>query len=123
MKTLVKNNHIRLILLMLAVNIGFFGFTNPESIPSFGLVAGFLLFTATLYVFVQGVFKLGEWYGIAYSERRKRFARIVTGVIAGAVALQSIGQLSSRDLMLIVPFAVVVYFYLSYGGRKSNAQQ
>ncbi len=115
MKTLAHNRQFWLVASLIGADLLFFGLTNPANVPSFALIIGFLLFAATLYMLVQGFFKLGVWYGFAFSERQKRFARIVTGVIAGAVALQSMGQLSGRDLLVVVPFAVLIYMYLSYG--------
>lgn len=115
MKSLVQNRHFWLIAAFIGADLLFFGLTNPANVPSFALILGFLLFAATLYQIVQGLFRLGVWYGIAFSERQKRFARITTGVVAGAVALQSMGQLSGRDMLVVVPFALLIYMYLSYG--------
>lgn len=115
MKTLVRNRHTWLLTSFIGADLLFFGLTNPANVPSFALIIGFLLFVATVYVAIQGLFQLGVWYGFAFSERQKRFARIFTGVIAGAVALQSMGQLSGRDLLVVIPFALLIYMYLSYG--------
>ena len=115
MKSFIQNRHSWLIATLLGVDLLFFGLTNPANAPSFALIVGFILFALTLYLVVQGLFKLGVWYGFAFSERQRRFARIVTGVIAGAVALQSMGQLSGRDLLVVLPFALIIYMYLSYG--------
>ena len=93
----------------------FFGLTDPANVPSFALIIGFLLFAATLYQLVKGIFKLGAWYGISYTKHQLRLARIVTGVLAGTIALQSMGQLVGRDILVLIPLLLVVYLYLSYG--------
>lgn len=115
MKTLAQNRHSWLLATLIGADLLFFGLTNPANVPSFALIIGFVLFAITLYVAVQGLFRLGVWYGFAFSERQKRFARIVTGVVAGAVALQSMGLFTGRDLLVTLPFAFIIYMYLSYG--------
>ena len=82
--------------------------TNPQSMPSFVLIIPFVLFFAIL-LFISFV-----------SLRRNGMARRSSWGIAAFMALlptlllvfQSLGQLTSRDIITIFAFFVLAYFYL-----------
>lgn len=120
MKSKLFSSHTGRIAALLIVDALFFGMTDPADVPSFALIIGFLLFSATLYLFVQSLFRMGKWYGFSFGKHQQRMAKILTGVIAAIVALQSMGQLGGRDILVLIPFMLVAYLYTSYG--KSSAQ-
>jgi hypothetical protein len=115
MKSSINTSQHRRLAALFVADLLFFGLTDPANVPSFALIIGFLLFAATLYQFVRGLIKLGSWYGLEFTRRQQRLARIATGVMAGLVALQSMGQLGGRDILVLVPLALVAYLYTSYG--------
>ena len=92
----------------------FFGVTNPANVPSYMLIVGFVLFMASFYYLVLGMFRLGKWYGLEFSKRQVRLARIITSVTAIIVALQTTGQLSHREIFVLIPLAMITYAYMSY---------
>ena len=99
-----------------------FGTTNPHSAPSWLLVAGFLLLSLNFYLVLLGLLRLAGWYGLPVG-RHSRFARTAVGVFSGLVALQSIGELSPRDILVLLPLAAIAYFYSSYGrGNKKPVE-
>lgn len=106
---------------LLAADLAVFGGTSPHSAPSIVLFAGFLLLSASFYVLLLGALRLVAWYGVSPGSRRKRFIRLSAGVFSGLVALQSIGELSSRDVLVALPLALIAYMYLSYGRREPAA--
>ena len=120
MKKFFQRSKLRYFIALLIVDAMFFGLTDPAEVPSFALIIGFLLFTITLYQLIKGLFVLGSWYGLRFNKQQKRFARIVTGVIAGLIALQSMGQLGQRDILVLIPLALVAYLYMSYGRSASE---
>jgi len=121
MQKIRTSSHLQQLAALLVVDVLFFGFTDPAEIPSAGLIIGFLLFAVTLYQLVRGLFKIGAWYGFGFSKAQQRLARIMTAVIAAAVGLQSMGQLGGRDLLVLLPCALVAYMYVSYGSRPVAA--
>lgn len=107
---------------IVAADMVVFGTTNPHSAPSWLLVAGFLLLSANFYLVVLGMLRLVGWYGIPLG-KHSRFARTAVGVFSGLVALQSIGELSPRDILVLLPLAAIAYFYSSYGrGNKKPVE-
>ena len=114
MKKILAQSKLWQITGLIVADLLFFGTTNPANVPSYMLVVGFLLFTATFYYFVLGILRLGKWYGLGFSKKQVRMARIITAVVAGIVALQSTGQLSSREIYVLIPLAMIAYVYMSY---------
>ncbi len=99
---------------LIVADVVFFGVTNPANVPSYMLVVGFVLFMASFYYLVLGLFRLGKWYGLDYSAKQVRLARIITSVTAIIVALQTTGQLSHREIFVLIPLALIAYAYMSY---------
>ena len=98
------------------VDLLFFGAVDPDKAPSFIFMVAFLLVSLTLYWLASSLYQLAVWYGLPL-KHRKRAVVTSTGVVMSIVALQSTGQLSVRDIVLVLPFVVVGYFYLSYQQR------
>lgn len=99
---------------LIGVDCLFFGLTNPDKVPALVLVAGFLLMTINLYVLVSAVVALIRWYGISLGKHRRKIIVAVTASLAVLLALQSTGQLTSKDLIVLMPFVLIAYFYTSY---------
>jgi len=91
-----------------------FGFTNAVSVPSFVLMVGFLLLSVTFYYLIRGLLTFVGLYGVSV-RRKRRLAAVMTGAVSGLVALQSIGELNSRDVLVLVPLMLIGYVYTSYG--------
>jgi hypothetical protein len=96
----------------------FFGLTNPAQVVSMGLMVGFLLAAASLYYLCGVCLAAGKLYGLSLG-RPRRVAAFAAGISAGLLALQSIGELSVRDLLVLTPLVLVLYIYLGYGRYKS----
>ncbi|HEY5152452.1 MAG TPA: hypothetical protein VII55_00600 [Candidatus Saccharimonadales bacterium] len=108
---------------LIAMDGAMFGLTNTGNVPSIGLMAGFLLLALTFYCFVRGLLSFARLYGLSI-RRKRRLALVVTGLASGVVALQSIGELNSRDILVVVPLMLIGYIYSSYGkstGTLPNA--
>ena len=102
----------------------FFGLSNPATVPSFALAISFILFVLTLYQLLHGLMILGSWYGLSRSKRtRRRLAGTMAGLISGLVALQSIGELGSRDVLVLVPLAIGIYLYNTYAVRQVSVSE
>ncbi len=93
----------------------FFTRTDPHKVASVTLIIGFLLLTLTLYLCIKRVLAFAKLYGLPFSRHERRIALFGTGVICGLIGLQSMGELTLRDLLVVGPLAVMLYLYLSYG--------
>lgn len=117
---LIQRLHFWRISGLLAADALVFGATNPESTPSFVLIVGFILMAVTLYYLLDGLLALTKLYGIPVRHKR-RLLRTLTLLISGVVAFQSIGQLSTRDILVLSPLTVLFYAYVAY--VKSSRRQ
>ncbi len=87
-----------------------FGGTSASSVASPMLITGFLLLAATAYQLLRVLITLASLYGLQV-KRSRRLAVSLTGLASGLVALQSIGELSSRDALVLLPLAIIGYLY------------
>lgn len=112
MKLPHNRHHLPLIALIIA-DMAVFLTLDTTKIPSFILVIGFLLLSATIYYIFKGLFRLLSLYGIKF-KRQNKLIIICTGLVSGLIALQSIGELALRDFVVIGIIATVFYLYTSY---------
>lgn len=95
----------------------FFGFTNPDNVSQIFLLFGFVLAGLTTYVFILLVLKYLKYLGFKF-KNESRISIILTIVIVIALALESIGQFTTIDLVTLLVFCLILYVYL--GAISSN---
>ena len=101
----------------------FFDLTNPNRVPSWALIVGFALVSATFYVLLLAMVRMAGFYGITTGTNGKRIARLL-GISGGiAIALQSLGELSLRDIVVLLLLTAIAYGYTSYGSNQTKNQQ
>lgn len=108
----------QLLVLLLADGLLFCG-TNARNVASYVVVIGFILLMATLYQLLYGLLTVMKPYGIPLKHRRRLTVSLIS-LASGLVALQSIGELSVRDVLVIMPLAVLVYLYSFYGAGSQD---
>lgn len=106
---------------LLVVDAVVFGGSDPQKVPSMVLIVAFLLLTATFYFLARGLIKAAGWYGIK-TRHPGRLAAVITVVTAVIMALQSTGELTGRDILVLLPFVVIGYLYASYGSKRQNSR-
>jgi len=119
MKRLLANRKVRYLLLLVIVDLViFFGF-NPKTAPSIVVVGGFLLLVLSIYMFTLLICELIGKYWYPVGARSGKIALLVTICLGLVIGLESIGQLSVRDMLAIIPLLAIIYFYLSYAKKDS----
>lgn len=116
----VKKHSVIYLLIVLGLDALLFGFTDPAHVASLWLIVAYVLAVATLYWVVQAVVGLASLYVSGIKKQRRRLVKLLTVLSAVLLALQSTGQLSVKDMALLVPLVILGYFYFSYG-RKGKA--
>jgi hypothetical protein len=111
---LIARRHIWKFVGLLVIDGLAFTLTNAKSVPSFGLIVGFVLLIATLYYLAYSLLTFARLYGLSIG-RKRRLAGSLAGLVSGLVALQSIGELNSRDVLVLLPLVVIGYAYSFYG--------
>jgi hypothetical protein len=101
------------VLALLLIDIIFFGSTNTTKVASYLVIVGFLLLTMSFYQVIYYFLSFIKLYGIPI-KRKSHLAIYLTVVLGILVALQSIGELSPKDIIVLLPLAAVGYVYSSY---------
>ena len=98
----------------------FFSTVNPVQAYAVVIVVGFLLLVLTLYILIDFLLAVSERV-IPFSHHTKhRMALATTLVLALLIAMQSIGQLTVKDIMAVVPLIIVLSVYFSYMLKKQT---
>ena len=104
-----------LIGICLAIVITVFMSTNPNKVPYFVLIFPFLLLFVSLFLFSSTIL---QWQGIAKA-RSMRLSVLFAGIPLLLLVLQSIGQLTVRDVLTIAVLLFVSYFYVTRATASS----
>lgn len=113
-------SHIRLAVL-LAANLILFGTTNAATASPGLMVLGFGLILVTAYFVMHWLVGGLKFYGVNLTNRRRRhLATYLTVLVGLLVAMQSIGGVNARDLLVLVPLATLGYVYAFYVRRESR---
>lgn len=108
---------IKVVIPLLAADIVFFSLINPLNSNSFMIIIGCLLTALTIYVVLRALTRLLAVFITMSQRTQRRFAIFTTLLLMFLLLMQSIGQLSLRDIIAIVPLMVVLYIYLTYTSR------
>ena len=113
MKTYLKNRKFVIVFGLLVLNGLFFSITNPDHINSGILIVGFVFLGITIYAIMELFLYIIDRAGVKLKNRRKLaiFLAILFSIL---LALQSIGQLRARDVIVIVPLWLMLYIYLTH---------
>lgn len=98
-----------------AVLIGsacFFSFTNPRTVPSIVLIGGFLLLFTVIYMTARLMLKIIGLHGRLTIPQYRVLTLGAAALPTFLLALQSIGQLTVRDVTTIALFFVIAVFYI-----------
>lgn len=114
---LLHNRHLQVCAALIAADCLVFSFVNPQTASAVWLIVGFVLLGCTFFG-LAGLFANSlRAYGDQTHRAGKRFLRYGAAIGLVLVGLQSIGQLTVRDVVALVPFMVVAYLYFGYGKR------
>lgn len=116
---LLQNRHIQVCAALIAADCLVFTMVNPRSASAVWLIGGFVLLGMTLFS-VAGLFAtVLRTYGDGVHRFGRRILRYGAAVCVILVGLQSIGQLTLKDVLTLLPFAVIAYLYFGYGKKLS----
>ncbi len=113
-----KHRHVAAALALLLADCLFFTMTNPNQVPSALLIVGFVLVALSIYGLLRGFLAMLVFYGLPLGGHERRLALYIGLAVALGVALQSLGELSPRDIVVLSLLSVIAYVYTSYGRGK-----
>ena len=108
-----KKKRILNIISLLVLDGLFYGISNPNSVNLVVLMFGVLLLALNIYIFSLYLLLGSKRFGFQVKNANK-FSLILTLVISLIVGLETMGQLSLKDVVVAGIFGLLVYFYLAY---------
>ncbi len=105
---------------LVVADLLFYGNTNEHSVPSYLVIIGFLLLALNIYFVSFVVLSLLRLYGLPI-KHKKRLAKYITGAASIIIALQSVGQLSVKDVLVLLPLTILGYVYVNYTKNRQTA--
>ena len=100
----------------------FFTTTNPNKVASSVLIVGFVLVAFSIFGLLRLVLAAATFYGLPLQNRGRRVALLVGISMAIAVALQSLGELTLRDVVVLILLTGLIYVYTSYGHDQKRSK-
>jgi drug/metabolite transporter (DMT)-like permease len=118
----LPKNHIVAAIFFCLVDYQFYSRTNPSTASSLYLFVGFILLLLTTYSFVALILDCLGLYIERLRTSRKQLTICITCIGGLLIGLQSVGQLSPRDALVIFPLAIIFYVYYMYARKKMRPQ-
>lgn len=118
MKKVLNHKPVRRLLVLLVLDAIVFGTTHAATAPSYMIIIGFILFVLTIYYVFYNLLAITSLYGlkIKHKHQMSLYITIVLGIL---IALQSTGELGSRDVWVLLPLVILGYFYSTYARSTS----
>ncbi|MDB5169916.1 MAG: hypothetical protein JWN82_312 [Candidatus Saccharibacteria bacterium] len=114
---LLHNRHLQICAALIAADCLVFTFVNPQDASALWLIGGFGLLGCTLFGLASLLASSLRGYGERTHQAGKRFLRYGVVISLVLVGLQSIGQLTVKDIAALLPFVVLAYLYFGYGKK------
>ena len=106
----MQRRHVSMVLAVSTLLfVGILLMTNPTTLSSVFLIAPFLLLFIILWSASFLIMRSAQFSRL----RSARLSLLVGGVPVGLLLLQSIGQLAIRDVIIILLFFAIAYFYVA----------
>ncbi len=120
-KNIIYHRQFQVCAALIAADCCVYSVVDPRQADAAWLIVGYVLLGLTLFSLAFLLAQAFKTYGDSAYKIAWRFLRY--GVIAtiALVGLQSIGQLTVKDILTLSPLMLVAYFYFGYGKRREVA--
>ena len=122
---LTHNRHLQICAALIVADCLVFTVVNPRQASAPWLIVGYLLLGMTFFGLAGLLASSLKGYGERTQKLGRRFLRYGAAIVAALIGLQSIGQLTVKDIATLLPLALIVYFYLGYGktyGKRATPE-
>lgn len=106
---------------LLMVDAIFFSVINPTKAYALVVIVGFGLLVLTIYAIIDLLLMLLTRVVPLSDLLHKRILTAGTMLLGLLIAMQSIGQLTVRDMFALIPLVLVLAFYLSYQTKHKRS--
>jgi len=102
---------------LVVLDFVFFTSTDATKVAPIILILGFVLLLLTIYEGFFLLFTIARLYGLPI-KNKNRLSMYSSGVMGLIIALQSIGELTPKDVLVIMPIAIIGYIYNVYASSS-----
>jgi len=113
-------SRLRSVIVLSVADVVYFTVANPAKGGSTVIVIACVLLMASLYVYSRLVLAGGAWLLHVQFKRGRFVAWCFSGLGMFLLLMQSLGQLTLRDVLVVIPLAAVLYFYMSYASKREG---
>jgi len=117
-----RNRRFQVCAALIAADCLVFGTVNPQHTSALWLIAGYIMLAMTVFALSGLTANVFRSYGATAHALSRRAARYGATALVILVGLQSVGQLTVKDVVTLLPLVVGVYLYIGYG-KKTAAKQ
>jgi hypothetical protein len=115
----LKSKMIRLIVSITVVDIVFFSNISAQNANTAEIILGFSLFLVSNYAICRILVRTLSIYGLPI-KNVKRLSVYLSVFVGLIIALQSIGELTIKDAIILLPLSYLSYTYYSFLKRSSQ---
>ena len=83
------------------------------------LIVGFVLVALSTYGLLRLCLAMLAFYGVPLKHKGRRIALLVGISCAISLALQSLGELTMRDVVVLTLLSGLAYIYMTYGRGRN----
>ncbi|CAN5163377.1 hypothetical protein BH09PAT3_BH09PAT3_2920 [soil metagenome] len=120
-KTMKQNiyhhRHFQVCAALIVADCLVFTLVNPSQASATWLITGYVLLGLTLFGLASLLATTLKSYGERAHGVGKRLLRYGATAVVAIIGLQSIGQLTVKDVMTLLPFIIIAYLYFGYGKK------
>ncbi len=110
---ILARGYLQKFIALLLIDAILFGSTGVASVSSPILIIGFVLLIATIFYFTRIILGVIGFYGVKI-KRPRYLALCISGVMGSLLALQSVGELNAREIIVLLMLGGLTYLYSSY---------
>lgn len=119
-KTILHDRYFQVCAALIAADCLVYSMVNPTSASALWLITGYIMLGATLFALAALLARSVRTYGEQAYRVTWRLLRYTVLAAVILVGLQSIGQLTTRDILTFAPFVAIAYWYFGYSKRSSS---
>lgn len=93
--------------------------TNASKVSVGVIILSFCLLLVNIWCVINAMLRFLSLYGLS-SKHRRKLTGYLTMFVGCTIALQSVGELNRRDVLVLAPLIVLAYAYSVYA--KSDAR-
>jgi hypothetical protein len=112
--------YIQKLVTLLIIDIIFYTSSDAQNVSSLILMIGFILVLISTYYICRAILGTIALYGIKF--KRPTYLSFYASIVLGSLlALQSVGELSPHDIVVLLPIGILAYLYSSYGSSPKRS--